>query len=272
MSKIIIVEDDPMIAEIYSKKFQVAGFDVTVASSGKEVLKVAREGEFDLILLDMIMSEMGGLEVLEELKKSGKYSPKMKVVMFSNLADVEEQNKAFAKGADGYLLKSHYSPSDLVREVERILGEYAEQAHNKERENESAENIANGKTEKSGKKRILFIEDEDIFIELFGKKLMDDGFEVEFAKNGAWGMKEAMDKDFDLIIMDVVMPSMTGREILERLQLEERTKKIPVLVLSASAADEDLKIMEGMGIVASFVKTHVVPSDLSKKVHEIFNK
>ena len=64
MVKIMLVEDDPMIAEIYKKKFELAGFEVINAVTGKEVLKFASEDKFDLILLDMVLPEMSGMDVV----------------------------------------------------------------------------------------------------------------------------------------------------------------------------------------------------------------
>ncbi|MCX6765626.1 MAG: response regulator [Candidatus Moranbacteria bacterium] len=266
MSKIIIVEDDPMISEIYERKFSAAGFEVGVAASGAEVLKKARDDKFDLVLLDMVLPDMSGLSVLKELKQSGKYNPEMKVIIFSNLDEKEDQDKAFEAGADGFIPKTRYTPSDLVKEIQRMLSEYEEEKKNEQRRgNPSSE-------EKEGeKKRILFIEDEEIFLEMFGEKLRTDGYEVEFARNGAWGLKEALAKNFDLIILDVIMPAMTGSELIERLKLEEKTKNIPLIVLSASVDDEELKKVQAMGISDFFVKTRIVPSDLSKKVEEILN-
>ena len=72
MAKILLVEDDPMIGEIYERKFSSAGFDVKRAVSGKQVLQFAGEEPFDLVLLDIVLPEMNGLDVLKELKKSGK--------------------------------------------------------------------------------------------------------------------------------------------------------------------------------------------------------
>ena len=100
MAKIMLVEDDPMIAEIYKKKFESAGFEVINAVTGKEVLKFAAESHFDLILLDMVLPEMSGMEVLKELKKSGKYSSDLKVIVFSNLDKSEHEEEARENGAD----------------------------------------------------------------------------------------------------------------------------------------------------------------------------
>jgi CheY-like chemotaxis protein len=265
MCKILLVEDDPMIAEIYVKKFGAAGLEVTNAVTGREALKFAGEKPFDLVLLDMVLPEMSGMDVLKELKKSGNYSPDLKVIIFSNLDKLEHEKEARENGADGFIGKMQFNPSDLVVELKRIIQEYEEQRKNKNR--------LEGRNEDDGnkKKRILFIEDEEIFLEMFGKKLEDDGYAVEYAKNGAWGSKLAAEKQFDLIITDMVMPATGGEEIIRRLKLEEKTKNIPIIVLSASLNEEDIKAVKEMGITAFYAKTQVVPSDLSKKAAELLN-
>lgn len=262
MKKILFAEDDPMISEIYQRKLEAAGFQVGTAATGKEVLKKAKEISYDLVLLDMVLPEMTGLEVLAELKKE-EYPSGMKIIMFSNLSEKEDQEKALALGADGYITKTQFSPSELVAEIGKRL-DNEDPAGNVSRSDASRE-----KTEDHhGKKQILFIEDEDIFIEMFGKPL-EEKYEVEYAKNGAWGLKEAAKKNFDLIIMDMVMPAMGGKEIMERLRLEEKTKNVPVIVLSASVAEEDLKEMKELGVAETFQKTHVTPAELAQKVSEI---
>ncbi|HLB50710.1 MAG TPA: response regulator [Patescibacteria group bacterium] len=265
MAKILLVEDDPMIGEIYERKFSSAGFDVKRAVSGKQVLQFAGEEPFDLVLLDIILPGMNGLDVLKELKKSGNYDARMKVFIFSNLNAREEQDKAFENGADGFIPKTKYSPSELVMEVQRILQEYGEMAKNELRH-------ANGNAEKgeeNGRKKILLIEDEEIFMEMFGRKLEDEGYRVTFARNGAWGVKEALANDFDLIVMDMMMPAMSGMEMLMQLKKEEKVKNIPVIVLSASATDEEIQAVRDLGVVEYFIKTRVTPSDLARRVREV---
>lgn len=119
------------------------------------------------------------------------------------------------------------------------------------------------------KKRILIIEDQEVFIEMFGSKLKQDGFAVHSAKNGAWGLKEALAGDFDLLIIDMVMPAMNGDEIVARLKNEEKTKHTPIIILSASVDEETQRGVEQMGVDAFFVKTRITPSDLSRKAREL---
>jgi DNA-binding response OmpR family regulator len=269
MAKILLVEDDPMISEIYERKFETAGFDVKVAATGKEVLTDVKKDHYDLVLLDLVLPEMSGMDVLKEIKQSGKYDPAVKIVIFSNLSEKSEQDKAFELGADGFIPKSQFGPSELVAEVERMINEYGEQDKNEARRQDT-QSFDDGKHNlDSGAKDILFIEDEDVFIEMFGKKLEAEGYLISYAKNGALAVKEAIQRDFDLIITDMVVTAMGGEEIITNLKREEKTKNIPIIVLSASLVDEELKKVKDLGVTDYYVKTRITPSDLARRVKEI---
>ena len=258
-----MVEDDPMIGEIYQKKFSSAGFDITVATSGKEFLSNIRTKKYDLVLLDMVLPEMNGLDILTELRKSGKYDKQLKVFIFSNLTSKEDYDNAIKNGADGYISKTQFNPSELVKEITRIINELGEQKKNEERRN------GNGDEASKNGKKILFIEDEKAFVEIFCRKLKDEGYDVEYAENGAWGLKEALAKNFDLIVTDMMMPAMTGPEIIAKLRSEEKTKDTPIIVISASSTDEKIKEVKDLGISDFFIKTRIVPSDLTRRINEL---
>jgi len=265
MPRILLVEDDPMIAEIYVKKFESAGFEIVNAVTGKEALKYAAENSFDLVLLDMVIPEISGMDVLKEIKKSGNYPSDINVVVFSNLSETETQREALENGADGFIGKTEYSPSEIVDEVRRRIQEFAEQKKNKAKNSGSP--VSNDK-----KKKVLLIEDEDIFLEMFGKKLEDDGYDMTYAKNGAWGAKEALENQYDLIITDMVMPAMSGLEIVGKLKQEEKTKHIPIIVISASVENEAEKAVRELGVDDFLLKTRIIPSDLSRRAAELLGK
>ena len=262
MAKIMLVEDDPMISEIFKKKFEAEGFDVAMVANGRDVLKLAASEKFDLILLDMVLPEMSGIEVLKELKNREKYGEDIKVIVLSNLDKTENEKEARENGADGYIEKSHNNTSELVAHVKRLLNEFEEQKRNRER--------LSGKVQAGGNnKRILLIEDEEIFLEIFDKKLEDEGYIVEYANYGASGSKMAMERQYDLIITDAVMPAAGGDEIVRRIKLDDKTKDIPIIVLSASLDEEEKKMFEGLEVREFFEKTKIVPSDLARKVNKI---
>lgn len=131
--KILLVEDDPMIVEIYGRKFSAAGFEVSVASSGKMALEKARSDFFDLVLLDIVLPEMNGMEILEQFRnpKNG-YASDLKIVMFSNLNEKTDRDRAIELGASGFIPKTEYAPSQLVEEVSRLLRQFEMQKQNAE--------------------------------------------------------------------------------------------------------------------------------------------
>lgn len=270
MPKIIIVEDDPMISEIYQKKFVDAGFEVLVSDSGEQTLTLVKNNKVDIILLDLLIPKMNGFEVIKTLR-AGNFDPNIKIVVFSNLGQPEDRQKALQLGADGFLVKADYTPNDLVKEIMRLMNQYGEEKKN-EMNGHKQKNGSSAGSPGIGVKKILMMEDEEVFREMFGGKLKQDGFDVTLAENGAVGVKEALEGTYDLFIIDMVMPAMTGDEIIARLKLEEKTKDVPIIVLSASLDEAAQKETEALGIAGFFVKTQIIPSELSRKVEETLNK
>ena len=131
MPRILLVEDDPMISEIYERKFSTAGFEVRIVVSGKVVLEILREEMFDLVLLDIVLPQMNGIDVLEQLRdpKNG-YSSDLKVVMFSNLSEKDDRDRVVALGASGFISKTEFSPTELIAEVSRFLRQFEMQKQN----------------------------------------------------------------------------------------------------------------------------------------------
>jgi len=120
MKKVLLVEDDPFLIEVYAAKFKEAGFSLEVVSDGSIVLSKIKELNPDLIILDIVLPNVDGWEILRAIKNS----PQLKniiVVILSNLSEKEDVEKGIRFGADKYLIKSHYTPSEVVEEIKKIL-------------------------------------------------------------------------------------------------------------------------------------------------------
>ena len=120
MAKILIVEDDSMLIEIYQKKFSDDGYEVVTATTGAEVLKKIKNENPELVLLDLVLPEEDGFHVLEKIKKDS-HTKNIKVIIFSNLSQQEDQSRAAKLGAEGFLTKSDYTPTEMVEEVQKVL-------------------------------------------------------------------------------------------------------------------------------------------------------
>ncbi|MEK7519418.1 MAG: response regulator [Patescibacteria group bacterium] len=120
MKKILLVEDDPFLLDIYKTKFQEEGFSVQVAEDGEKALKMVGEDMPDILLLDIVLPSMDGFEFLKEIKSNDKLK-NIRIVLLSNLGQKNEVEKGVALGADKYLIKAHYTPSEVVKEIKKIL-------------------------------------------------------------------------------------------------------------------------------------------------------
>jgi DNA-binding response OmpR family regulator len=120
MKNILLVEDDPFLIDIYKKKLESSGFKVAIAETGEKALVLAREKRPDLLILDIVLPELEGWEVLKRLKES-KETKELKVIILSNLGQKEEVEKGLKLGAVKYLIKAHYTPSEIVKEIKETL-------------------------------------------------------------------------------------------------------------------------------------------------------
>ena len=271
MKKIVLAEDDPMISEIYQKKFQEQDFEVFQAFSGDQVLEIVKKNKVDVVLLDLVLPKMDGFAVIKNLK-SADYDPSVKVIVFSNLSQREDRERALELGADGFVAKSEFSPSELVREIKRLMSQQNEKIIKIAQMRMAGETIADSEYGENGGKKVLMIEDGEIFVDIFGRRLEDEGYRMTYADTGVMGVKEAVEGDFDLIIVDVITPTMNGDEIVARLRDNEKTKDIP-LVLFYSIEEEDMiKAITDMGVAGAFLKTELLPNEFAEEINKIMSK
>lgn len=123
MAKILIVEDDPLISRMYQKIFTFEGYEVLMARDGEEGLDKAKTSKPTLILLDVMMPKMNGLQVLEKLKEDPE-TKAIPVMMLTNLAGTQDAEAALSKGAIKYIIKSEYRPKQVANMVKEILAGY----------------------------------------------------------------------------------------------------------------------------------------------------
>ena len=117
---ILLVEDDSFVSDIYQTKISSEGFDMLVAGNGLEAIKRLEEKIPDLILLDIIMPYMDGIDTLKKIKAAEKWK-KIPIILLTNLSEKEKIEEAFGLGADDYLIKSHFTPSEVISKVNMVL-------------------------------------------------------------------------------------------------------------------------------------------------------
>lgn len=118
--KILLIEDEPDLADLFSAALKKSGFTVEVIMDGANALSLIKKVKPDLVLLDLIIPKKDGYEVLKEIK-CDKTTSKTLIYVFSNLTQKAEIDRAMKLGAKEYLIKSDYTPSKLVEKINEIL-------------------------------------------------------------------------------------------------------------------------------------------------------
>ena len=118
--KILCVEDERFISELYVRALTKAGYQVIVESDGKKALQLAQTNNFDIILLDLMIPTMTGIDVLRHLRGPGQKPVKSKIVITTNLEQREEIRADIEKQADAYLVKAEITPKELVAFLDTI--------------------------------------------------------------------------------------------------------------------------------------------------------
>jgi len=120
MKKILIIEDEKLLREMYQEKFVNSGFKVISCMEAEEGIEIAKKEKPDLILLDVLLPRKNGISFLEQLKRTPEVAS-IPVIIFSNFDDQETKKEAKKLGVKDYLIKTNYTPQEIVEKVKSYL-------------------------------------------------------------------------------------------------------------------------------------------------------
>lgn len=124
--RILLAEDDIFVRDMYSVRLKKDGYEVKTVKDGRQALEWLSKNTPDIILLDIMMPFMDGLEVLAEIQKNENLNT-IPVIMLTNLSEGEDIRKALTLGASDYIIKSHFTPSEIVSKVNTLYWQLREQ-------------------------------------------------------------------------------------------------------------------------------------------------
>jgi CheY-like chemotaxis protein/signal transduction histidine kinase len=246
---ILVVDDEPKMAKRIAGYLLEEGYHPVIATSGEQALTLARSEAPFAIVLDIIMPDMDGWEVLQSLKKNSK-TQNIPVIIVSVSQDRET---GFALGAIGYLTKedrerlhnnvasvldkSRVTPETLLLEINRTL---------KDLENPLKSNFPGNS---ASAPRILMVEDNEVAIIQIKSVLTSSGYVVDVTTGGQEAIDYVSHTIPDGIVLDLMMPEIDGFEVLEKIRNKPATARIPVLILTAKdLTPEDFKRLSANNI------------------------
>ncbi len=115
-------------------------------------------------------------------------------------------------------------------------------------------------------KKIIIIEDEETLLNLLDKKLNQEGYQVDLARDGQEGLEKIKTNSPDLILLDIVMPKMGGFEVMEELRKDQELRNIPIIIISNSGQPVELDRAKELGVVDWLIKTDFNPQEVVDKI------
>lgn len=117
---VLIVDDDEFLLEMYALKFKEEGFVVEIAKTGRDALEKVASIKPNIVLLDVVLPEMDGFSILQKMRAEKNSSTPL-IVMLTNLSQKDDTERGMRLGADDYIVKAHYTPSEVVEKVRKLL-------------------------------------------------------------------------------------------------------------------------------------------------------
>jgi DNA-binding NtrC family response regulator len=216
-TRVLVVDDDPNLTDLLVDTLVVIGYEAFAAASAKEAMQILKKEQIDLVVSDINMPDMSGIELLEEIKKTNKRLP---VMLITGIGNDTIRHRAFSSGADGFLAKP-FRIGTIESEIGRLLAGLE-------------------------RTRILIIDDNREFLASLAQRLEDADNIVFPFETTTTAMEFLNDHTVDMVITDLKMPDGDGLALLS--DLRKRHPSLPVIMVSAFATDDILEKIKESGV------------------------
>jgi DNA-binding NtrC family response regulator len=229
--KILLVDDEKEFVESLSERLELRNLEADVVYDGEQALDVLKEGKHDVMVLDLRMPGIDGIEVLRQAKKR---NPNVQVVVLTGHGTDKDEAMAKKLGAIAYLKK----PVD----IDHLIGAL-----------------------KKEKMKVLLVDDEREFVESLSERLELRNLEADVAYDGEQALDVLKEGKHDVMVLDLRMPGIDGIEVLR--QAKKRNPNVQVVVLTGHGTDKDEAMAKKLGAIAYMRK----PVDIDRLVGALHN-
>ncbi len=272
MSKILLIEDDIFLGDVLMEKLKAAGYEARLSRDGVSGLRALREWKPDLLLLDIILPNKNGYEVLEE-KLRDKMIAKIPVIVISNSGQPVEINRALALGVKDYLVKAQFDPEEVLIKVRLQLsgGETAPRSSLPAAQAQKGGEKNSGAAALQGRK-IMWVEDDKFLSDIIARKLSAQGSVLIHASDGGTALKILENESPDIVLLDILLSGIDGYEILKRMKSAEKTKHIPVILLSNLGQKSDVEKGKALGAARFLIKATVTLDEIVEEIKAVLKE
>jgi CheY-like chemotaxis protein len=237
VKRLLVVEDDAVQSAAIRDLLAGEDLEIVAVASAKGTLEALEQAEFDCVVLDLMLEDMDGARLLEEIKTQERFKD-LPIVVYTYKELSKKEDQRLKKYAESVILKSGTSsPEKLLSDTALFLHRVEARLPEKSRE------LLRGSREEGEKiagKKVLIVDDDVRNIFALTSILEGQGLEVLYAENG----KDAIESlqrhpDVDVVLMDVMMPEMDGYETMRAIRKDPAHKALPIIAITARALKED---------------------------------
>lgn len=255
--KILIIEGDASFGGRLSKALQAEGYAVSLAMDGNKGLKALFDQLPHLVIVDVTLSGIDGYDILEK-KQAEPLLAKIPVFLLSMQGLPINMRRVPSDCIKEFIVAIHPDPTEIVVKVNRCFG----------RETGGKPTPAEVAAMNNGKS-ILWVEDDKLIGSVLSKKLASSGFLLFLAKNGQEGLDHLKSSVPDAVVLDLLLPGMSGFDVLQEIRRSEATANIPVMILSNLSKKSDIERAKVLGAQKFIVKAAVSLDQIVAEVRDL---
>lgn len=252
--KVLIITGDDLFGERLAKTLKESSYDTFLLKNGNEAMKKIIDTLPHLILLDIIITGGDGYKVLAE-KQAEPMLAKIPTFLMSTQGIPINMRMVPEKSVTEFIVSVHANPSEILARVDKYF---------------HVDRTAKKPEEVIIKKKILWVEDDKLIGNILGKKFVTSGFDLVHAKNGEEALRALEGVVPDAIVVDLLLPGMSGFEILQNIKTRNNFKMIPVMVLSNLSKQSDIEKARVLGAHKFLVKAAVSLDQIVAEVLSMF--
>lgn len=249
-ARVLIIEDNEILGDLLVKTLVAEGYDAKLERNGREGMESLRQSAPNLLLLDLVLPEKSGYEILEDMSKEG-LMERVPTVIISNSGEPVQISRAMELGVRDYIVKADFSVDEVLTKVKKNLA------------------LQSPPGQLNEHLSVLLVED-DPFLQSIAGRVLGSAFATRYATNGESALSAVEQSVPDVVILDVVLPGdLSGFDILEKFRGNPAMNRTAILMFTNLSQDEDRTRATKLGADGYRVKAEFDISELESVIREL---
>jgi DNA-binding response OmpR family regulator len=247
---VFVIEDNKVLSDLIAKALTAEGYEVGTSNNGEQGWQELQKREPNILLLDIVLPDKSGYEILEDMNKVGMLA-RVPTIIVSNSGEPVQVSRSLALGVRDYIVKADLSVDEVLSKVKRYLADASVSA-----------------AMSTARLKVLMVED-DSFLQNIAGKVIGSIFDMQYVADGKGALEKAKIFVPDIIILDIILPGeMNGFDILKALREDATYSKIPIIMFTNLGQEEDKKRALSLGADGYLVKADFDIESLERIIRE----